>query len=724
MSTESKNKIENNIKKKNKPRVLYFAFAVLSNSDITNVPDVASGAKDLTNKMIHSGSSLVTGLSRSHNENEALTETSVARTHSETHDNIQEGSGFGSPSHRSAELLTSKFSRTQSGESSHSSGRRYYSSRKESVPVGYQSQSQGSREFTENAFGRSLCSDISEDRLFRSYSGTSASYIEGWLSRSQSDENECGNVHGNEGYAEPTVSTTTSAEDDGLPEGGIPGTYREINRDISEVSLSRSQNDEPESRGSREKFAEPVPSRRRSTEDGGVPVGGISESSSKANRNTGSSLGDFSPIQRDQSQDSTDTIFSQGHAEGTQESNPHNYPSDSNTACVERSLSGEKKSVSKGGGFRTPSIRSATLSDSVFIRTPTSVDEGLCEETDLKNHSKARESALETNIPGGPSPRSEELSLPELSRLQTTENRGISRNNPSCFVYGRKSNSESGLSKINTNRKEGLTQSVFARPHSVPDKSDYSSSQIDGSEGFVKAVVSRINRSILEDGSSRGQSSRRGAVAADLMKDQSKEITGDTTFPDYDVRNANETKEVVLQSGPSRTEREQAGSFSRNLGDNISPVKTSTPIHLHRKKEDAAEQSFSRSHSEESGSFKAADFLSRSSNEENGDIQDAHVSTSCDKENEKCTEGVISRNYSYKRAVTSHSRTKSDKAEDVLERGQSHSSESGKLSPSGIYKDQSGEREDQSEVALSRSYSNTDEVAVENPYISHDNRNE
>ncbi|XP_039187915.1 neurofilament medium polypeptide-like [Crotalus tigris] len=696
----------------------------LSNSDITNVPDVASGAKDLTNKMIHSGNSLVTGLSRNHNENEALTDTIFARTHSETRDNIQEGSDSGSPSHRSTELLTSKFSRNQSGESSHSSGRRYYSSRKESVPVGYQSQSQGSREFTENAFGRSLCRDISEDSLFRSYSGTSASYVEGWLSRSQSDDNECGNVHGNEEYAEPTVSTTTSAEDDGLPEGGVPGTYREMNRDISEVSLSRSQNDEPESRGSREKIAEPVPSRTRSTEDGGVPVGGISESSSKANRNTGSSLGDFSPIQRDQSQDSTNTIVSQGHTEGTEESNPHNYPTDSNTAYVEGSLSGEKKSISKGGGFRTPSIRSTTLSDSVFIRTPTSVDEGLCEETDLKNHSKARGSALETNISGDPSPRSEDLSLPELSRLQTTENRGISRNNPSCFVYGRKSNSESGLSKNHTNRKEGFTRCVFARPHSVPDKSDYSSSQIDGSEGFVKAVVSRFNRSILEGGSSRGQSSRRGAVAANLTKDQSKEIKRVTTFPDYDVRNANETKEVVSQSGPSRTECEQAGSFSRNLGDNISPVKTSTPIHLHRKKEDAAEHSFSRSHSEDSGSFKAADFLSRSSNEEDGDIQDAHVSTSCDKENEKCTEGVISRNYSYKCAVTSHSRTKSDKAEDVLERSQSHNSESGKLSPSGIYKDQSGEGEDQSEVALSRSYSNTDEVAVENPYTSHDNRNE
>lgn len=706
---------------------MYFAFAVLSNSGIANVPDVASGAKDLTNKMIQSGSSLVTGLSRSHNENEALTETIFA---SETRDNIQEGSDFGSPSHRSAECLSSKFSRTQSGESSNSSGCRYYSSRKESVPVGYQSQSQGSREFTENAFGRSLCSDVSKDSLFRSYSGTSASYVEGWLSRSQSDENECSNVHGNEGYAESTVTTTTNAEDDGIPEGGISGTHREMNRDISEVSLSKSQTDEPESRGSREELAGPVLSRTRSTEDGGVPVGGISESSNKANRNTGSSLGDFSQIQRDQSQDSTDTIFSQGHPEGTQESNPHNYPSESNTAYVEGgvsgSLRGEKKSISKGGGFRTPSIRSTTLSDSVFIRTPTSVDEDLCEETDLKNHRKARESALETNISGDPSPRSEELSLPELSRLHTTESRDIPGNNPSRFVYGRKSNSESGLSKNYANRKGGLTQGVFARPHSVPDKSDYSSSQIDGSEGFVKAVVSRINRSILEGGSSGGQSSSRRAVAVDLMKDQNKEIKGDTTFPDYDVRNANETKEVVSQSGPSRTELEQAGSFSRNLGDNISPVETSTPIHLHRKKEDAAERSFSRSHSEESGSFKAADFLSRSSNEERGDIQEANVSTSCDKENEKCAEGMISRNYSYKCAVTSHLRTKSDKSEDVLERRlyESHNSESGRLSPSGIYKGQSGEREDQSKVALSRSYSNTDEVAVENPCISHDNRNE
>ncbi|XP_058022185.1 neurofilament medium polypeptide-like [Ahaetulla prasina] len=693
----------------------------LPDSGITYVPDVASGAKDMTNKMIHSGSSLVTGLSRSHNENGAMTETLAVKAHSETRDNIQEGSDFGSPSHRNAEFLSSKFSRTESGESSNSSGRRYHS-RKESVPAGYQSQSQGSREFTENAFARSLSGGISKDSPFRSYSGSSASYIEGWLSRSQSNENECRNVHENEGYAEP-VSTTTNAEDDGVLEGGFSGTHNEINSDISQVNLSRSQNDEPESRGSHEEFAEPILSRTRSTEDGGVPVGGISESHSKASRN--SSLDGFSKIQRDQSQDSTDTIFSEGHTEGIQESNLHHYSSNtgSNTAYVEgsvsRSLSGEKKSVSKDGGFRTPSIRSTTLSDSVFIRSPTNVDEVVCEETDLKIHSDARESTLESSISGDPSPRSEELSLPELSGLHTTENRGIPDTNPALFVHGRKSQSESGFSINYTDRKGGLTQSVFARPHSVPDKADYPSSVTDGSQGFVKAVVSRLNRSILEGGSSRGQSSRRGGfVDVGLMKDQSQEIKeshGDKRYPDGDARSANETKEGVLPSGRSRIEHEQAGSFSRNLNDSISPVETSTPIQDHRKEEDAAERSFSRSHSGESGSFKAADLLSRSSNEESRDIQEANISTSCDKENEKCTEGMISRNYSYKCAVTSHPGTESNKAEEVLESSlyESHSSESGKLSPSGTYTGQSGERESQSDA--SRSYSNTDEVAMNNP---------
>ncbi|ETE71916.1 Keratin, type II cytoskeletal 80 [Ophiophagus hannah] len=645
--------------------------AVLPDSGITNAPDVVSGAKDLTNKMIHSESSLVTGFSRSPNENGALTETLFARAHSETRDNIQEGSDFGSPSHRSAEFMSSKFSRTQSGESSNSSGYRYHRYRKESVPVGYQSQSQRSREFSENAFARNHSGGNSEDSLFRSYSGTSASYIEGWLSRSQSDENECRNVHENEGYAEP-VSTTTNAEGDEVLESDISGTHSEISRDISQVSLSRSQNEEPEPRGSHEEFVGPILSRTRSTEDGGVPVGGISESNSKASRN--SSLDDSSKIQRDQSQDSTDTIFSQGHTEGTQESNLLNSPSNSNTAYVEDSASGspsgEKKSVSKDGGFRTPSIRSTTLSDSVFIRSPTSVDEDLCEETDLKIHSNARESALESNISGDPNPRKEELSLPELSKLHTTENTGIPGNNPGLFVYGRKSKSESGFSNIYTNRKGGLTQSVFARPHSVPDKADYSSSLTDGSEGFVKAVVSRLNRGILEGGSSRRQSSKReGFVDADLVKDQSKEIKeshGDKSCPDYDVRSAKEAKEGISPSGHSRIEHEQAGSFSRNLSDNISPVETSTPIQVHRRKEDAAEFSFSRSHSGESGSFKAADLLSRSSNEESRDTQEA---TGCDKENEKCTEGMISRNYSYKCAVTSHPRTETDKAEDVPESG-------------------------------------------------------
>uniref|UniRef100_A0A8C5RSD0 IF rod domain-containing protein n=1 Tax=Laticauda laticaudata TaxID=8630 RepID=A0A8C5RSD0_LATLA len=643
----------------------------LPDSGITNVPDVAPGAKDLSNKMIHSGSSLVTGFSRSPNENEALTETLFARAHSGTCDNIQKGSDFGSPSHRSTEFMSSKYSRTQSGESSNSSGCRYHSCRKESVPIGYQSQNQRSREFAENAFARNHSGSISEDSLFRSDSGTSASYIEGWLSRSQSDENECRNVHENEGYAEP-VSTTTNTEGDGVLESGISGTHSEINRNFSQVSLSGSQNDEPEPRGSHEEFTGPILSRTRSTEDGGVPVGGLSESNSKASRN--SSLDNSSKIQKDQSQDSTDTIFSQGHTEGTQESNLPNSPSNSNTAYFEGSASGspsgEKKSVSKDGGFRTPSIRSTTLSDSVFIRSPTGIDEDLSEQTDLKIHSNARESALESNISGDPHPRKEELSLPEPSKLHTTDNTGIPGNNPGLFVYGRKSKLESGFSKIYTNRKEGLTQSVFARPHSVPDKADYSSSLADGNEGFVKAVVSRLNRGILEGGSSRGQSSRRGGfVDVDLVKNQSKEIKethGDKSYPDFDVRSANEAKEGISPFGHSRIEHEQAGSFSRNLSDNISPVETSTPIQVHRRKEDAAELSFSRSHSGESESFKAADLLSRSSNEESRDTQEA---TGCDEENEKCTGGMISRNYSYKCAVTSHPRTETNKAEDVPRSG-------------------------------------------------------
>ncbi|KAM6470723.1 uncharacterized protein PHA67_020557 isoform 1-T1 [Liasis olivaceus] len=638
------------------------------------------------------------------NESGALTETAFARTYSETSDNIQEGNNSESPSHRSAEFLSSKFSRTQSGESNHSSGPRY-SSRKESVPDGNQSQSQGNRdgELTDNTFARSHSGDSSEGSLFRSYSGTSASYIEGDLSRSQSDENECRNIHGNEGYAEPIVSETTRAEDGRVPVGGISGTYSEASGDISEVSLSESQSDETEFRGSHEEFAGPILHRTRSTEDGGVPVGGISESSSKASRN--SSLGD-------QNQGSTDTVFTQAHAEGTQEDSLNNYPSNTNTAFVEggvsRSLSGDRQSVSKGSGFRTPSIKSTTLSDSVFVRTPTSVHEEMCEESVLKIHSRARESSLETNISGDPSPRSEELLPSDLSRLHTMESRGVSDNNPSLHGCGSKSKSESGFSKNQSNRKGGLTESVFPRAHSDPAKGDYFSSQNDGSEGFVKAAISRINRGILEGGSSGSQSSRRGGFAdTDLMKYQSKESKGShegTSFPDYGVRYASETNKAVLQSGLSKIEYEQAGSFSRNHSESGNPVETSTPIQLHRKNEEATEHSFSRSHSEASGSFKAADLLSRSSSQESRGISEANISSSCHKENEKCTEGTLFRNYSYRCAVTSHPRTESAEAEDIPESElyRSSSSESGILSSPGIYRGQSGEREDESEVAFSR----------------------
>ncbi|XP_048339054.1 keratin, type II cytoskeletal 2 oral-like, partial [Sphaerodactylus townsendi] len=119
---------------------------------------------------------------------------------------------------------------------------------------------------------------VSVVSLSRSHSGTSAFFVEGGLSRSQSNENE--ELMGS------NVVRTNSAEDGGVPVGGLPGGQSRASTGSSEGRLSRSQSGKNETLGSRESegCVEPTISRTNSAEDGGVPVGGISRSHSEVSR--------------------------------------------------------------------------------------------------------------------------------------------------------------------------------------------------------------------------------------------------------------------------------------------------------------------------------------------------------------------------------------------------------------------------------------------------------
>ncbi|XP_053149462.1 neurofilament medium polypeptide-like [Hemicordylus capensis] len=520
----------------------------------------------------------------------------ASRSYSESGRNISESSLSRSQSggsHGSEGYVEPTVSRTNSAEDGGvpvGSASRSYSGSDRYISEGSLSRSRsggshGSEGYVEPTVSRTNSAEdggVPVSGASRSYSGSDRYISEGSLSRSQS-----GGSHGSEGYVEPTVSRTNSAEDGGVPVGDASRSYSESGRNISESNLSRSQSGG--SHGSGE-YIESTVSRTNSAEDGGVPVGGISRSDSGASRN--SSQGSLSRSQRDQSGGFANIVSTRAHSEGRQEGSLTRYHSGTNAVFTD---SGVSRSPSYGGrgtsqdrGFRTPSIRSAALTNSVFIRTPSSAGEDVHEEVLSGIHSEARESVPEAG----------------LSRNISNENVCIS---------------EANLSESQSSRSEGFSQSGHARLYSRESKDE-----------------PRLSRS-------------RDASEDNLSRSHSGESGG--------------------------------------------PVDASTPICPHSRNRDAMEYSLSRSHSGGSGSFRAADFY-RSSSEASRGVSEAVLSRSGSKENEHFPEGELSRSYSYGSADASHpnvSRTNSAETEDVPEGlHSSHSSASGGISQPGTYGSQSG----------------------------------
>ncbi|XP_061470904.1 neurofilament medium polypeptide-like isoform X2 [Rhineura floridana] len=588
--------------------------------------------------------------------------------------------------------------------------------------------------------------DYAESSVSRPNSAEDGGVPVGGISRSQNDSS-----HGSEGYPEPIVSRTNSAEDGGVPVGGISRSQSGASSYISDGSHSRSQSDGNEIY---EGYAEPTVSRTNSAEDGGVPVGGVSRSSSRDSRNNSQRS------QRGHSGSFADTVFIKARTEGAQEGSLSRHSSDTNATFgdrgVSRSHSGGGKGISQGSGFRTPSIRSATLTDSVFIRTPSNAGEDVPGELLSRFHNDARESVTESSLsPGCHSPRSEGSSQSGLSRLRSGESRDDPDSNP---PRGQSSGSkvipESSFSRSQSNRSGGFTDNVFARTYSGTSEGRLSRSQTDENEGIIEVVSSRshghgsgsfaessVSRShsaesegVPENALSRSQNSRSGKfVSGGLLRDHSNESKEShcNTSERFVDNESYASHSEAHESGLSRNTVASADSFTRShSAESGGPVETSTPICPHRRSEDAMEHSLSRSHSGESGSFKAADFY-RSSSEVSRGVSEAGLSRSFSKENENIPEGTVSRSYSYRCAMISHpnvSRTESGGSEDVSESSlcRCHSSESGRYSePRKYSRSQSGERGNGPEVGLSRSYSGRNkEAPVDNLCISHSTRDE
>ncbi|XP_042311845.1 hornerin-like [Sceloporus undulatus] len=805
---------------------------------------------NLENSLSRSPSSGVSGISDSYlsrsqsNRSGGMTDSVFARTQSGASEGAQEGNCSRSQSQRSVGFSPSSFSRTPSGESNIIPGTthtRELSSGSRNVPEGSHSRSQSSRsgDLTDSSFAiihSGGSEGVSESSFHESSSGSSASYVVGSLSRSQSDENEIHSKHDSEGYAEPAISRTRSAEDGGVPVGGSFRSQSGASRDSSGGSLSRSQSDENEFRGSEghaesvvsrsrsaedggvpvsgisrsqsrinrgmsrdghpsrsqsdknefhgkrgsKEYADPVVSRTRSAEDGGVPVGGISRShsgisrdksvesnlsrsqsdenefhgtggyaepvvsrtsstessevpvsglsrnSSWASRN--SSQGGFSRNQRGQSGVFADTVFTRARTEGSQEGSLSRNPSDTNASPSEGDISRGPKSggkdPSEGSSSRTPSIRSTGLTDSVFMRTPSSADQEVQEELKSRIHSGARDSS-ETSF----------------SRSQSNRSRNLT---DSVFARTHSGTSEGGLSRSQNDENKGFIEAKASRGHSRGSggsaESSVSTTPSDESESVpvMKVEVSRShsagNKGIPEDSLSRSQSSRsEGFAGGHHARGKNKESKGSDSSVSSKCaadKSHREADEVVLESGLSKSRGTSVDSFSRSHSDeSAGPVETSTPICLRRRNEGAMGHSLSRSHSGNSGSFKAAD-LSRSSSEVSRGASEASLSRSSSKDNESSSEGIYSRNYSYRCAVESHpyvSRTESGESEAVPEDGlcRTHSSGSGRASGPRMYRSHSGEKGNMSKTSFSRSYSSGgEEASIDNPYASPTGRQE
>lgn len=347
---------------------------------------------------------------------------------------ISEGNLSRSQSNRSGGLTDSVFTRSEGA--SEGSLSRSHSGTSASFVEGGLSRSQ-SDENEECARPKLVRTSTAEDGgvpvggLLRSSSRESS---EGRFSRRQSDKNEGLSSRESGGYVEPAVSRTNSAEDGGVPVGGISRSHSETSRYRSEGNFARSQSDGagPHSSSRREGYVEPTVSRTNSAEDGGVPVGGIPSSHSEVSRyspdrslprlhggedvarsnhrreiyseptayRTGRaddedglsrshsearrviSEGNYSRSLRELSEGFVDNSHPRAHSEGTQEGNlsSSNNNATSVESGVSRSHNDGARGSSVGSGFRTPSVTSTALTDSVFATTPCTADENAYEE--------------------------------------------------------------------------------------------------------------------------------------------------------------------------------------------------------------------------------------------------------------------------------------------------------------------------------------------------------
>nr|XP_034956944.1 filaggrin-like [Zootoca vivipara] len=575
------------------------------------------GSGSYRSHSIRSGDNLEGSLSRSQsNRSVGLTDSVFARTNSGASEGVQEGNYSRSQSSRSGDLADKVFARTHSGESE----------------------------------------GVSGDSLSRSDSGTSASYVEGGLSRSQSNENEIHGNHGSEACVEPSVYRMNSAEDGGVPVGGISRSNSGASSYASGGSHSRIQN---ESSHGNEGYAEPIVSRTNSAEDGGVPVGGISRSNSRASSYV--SGGSLSRNENDSSHGN------EGYAEPT----------------VSRTNSAEDSGV--------PSISRSHSGASSYIS--------------VNSPSRSYSDEKEAHDSHG----SEGYAEPAVSRSNSAEDGGV--------PVGGVSRSSSKASRDGSqggsfrSRSGGFADTVFSRARTEGTQEGNLSRCSSGTNAtFIESSVSRSHssggRGISEGSLSRSQSSNSGRfVGGGLSRDhssESKESHSDASGRLVDDHRYSEAHEIVLESGLCRSTEAKGDSFARShSGESGGPVETSTPIWIHRRSGDAIEPSFSRSHSGESGSFKPADFY-RSSSEVSRGASEASLSRSSSKEPENIPEGTVSRSYSYRCAVISPPNLSRTESEDAPE--SSHSSE----------------KENVPEVSLSRSYSGrSEEGPVDNLCISH-----
>nr|XP_008102289.1 PREDICTED: uncharacterized protein LOC100562605 isoform X1 [Anolis carolinensis] len=668
-------------------------------------------------------------LSRSQsNRSGGLTDSVFARTDSGTSDGAQESNYSRSQSHRSVGLSPSGFSRIQSEESNIVSGTTHVgdlSSGNSNVPKGNASRSQSSRSRDKSDSSLSRIHSggseaISEGSFLGSNSGSSTSYVEGGLSRSQSEEKDFHVSHGSDSYVDPAASKTRNAEEAGVLVDDISRNQSGTSTDISGGSLSRSQSDENEIHGS-EDYAEPTVSRSRSAEDGGVPVGGISRHQCGISRDMSTerhlsrSQSDKNKFRANRSSGSyTDSVVSQARSaedggvpvggisrsDRSVEGSLSRCQSGENKFCgtepvvsrasstegVSRIHSSGSRGASQGSSFRTPSIRSADLTDSVFMRTSSNAEQEIQEEPRSRIHSAARESSESS-----------------FSRSQSNRSRNFAE---SVLARTHSGRSEGGLSKSPNDDSQGFVEATAPRSHShgsggfaklsVSTTSNKESRRV--SESALSRSPSAGSKDISEDSLSRSQSSRSGGF---LRGNSNKSKESDSNVSGRYVDEKSHREADVLKSCISRSRGTSAGRVSRMQSDESEgPVETSTPISLHKRNEGTMEHSLSRSHSEDSESFKATG-VSRSASEISKVASEVSPSRSSSKDNESSPEGLLSRNYSYRCAVESHpciSRTESD----ISEAG-------GTISDAG----------------LSTSYSSSSgEASINNPYVSYSEEQE